>query len=242
MLMRIVLTLTASMTSSLFVKECIFWTLVLIGQLISGIYRPTLGYCHWNVSYGRQVHVISSNESSEEPNEDSEYEEEESLFIITPDNEDDEPTTTNYPSCTLPASIVNARLGDLRERIRSNQILNERQKDALIALVEKYADCFGVDYEHLQQTNITKFHVDTGNAKPIYHRPYSFLTHSEKEFMRRDLEKMVAAGILVSTTYTPKNAKHGGWSFPCRCILKKTGDKRLVSNFSSLNNITVRDT
>jgi hypothetical protein len=54
-----------------------------------------VGVLPLNVSYGRQVYVISSDESSEEPNEDSEYEEEESLFIIIPDNEDDVPESAS---------------------------------------------------------------------------------------------------------------------------------------------------
>jgi hypothetical protein len=53
---------------------------------------------------------------------------------------------------------------------------------------------------------------------------------------------MVNNGIVIPTTYVPGNSRNAGWSFPCRLISKKTGDKRLVTNFMELNKITVRDT
>jgi hypothetical protein len=93
----------------------------------------------------------------------------------------------------------------------------------------------------LSRTNLLKFHVDTGNAKPIYKRPYAFLSHSEKETLKKNLEDMVSNGILVPSTHIPGNSANGGWSFPCRYVPKKTGDKRLVTNFKDLNAVTVRD-
>ncbi|KAG0733775.1 hypothetical protein G6F16_013447 [Rhizopus arrhizus] len=53
---------------------------------------------------------------------------------------------------------------------------------------------------------------------------------------------MVNNGILIPNTHVPGNSKQAGWSFPCRYVPKKTGDKRLVTNFQDLNAVTVRDT
>ncbi|KAI7888879.1 uncharacterized protein EV154DRAFT_424850, partial [Mucor mucedo] len=133
------------------------------------------------------------------------------------------------------------RLGTLCQRIRQNPLLNQDQQYQLAALVLKYVDCFGVDYQDLSQTNLCEFHVDTGNAKPIYNRPYSFVSHSEKELLKKDLEKMVDTGVLIPNHYPPSNSKNQGWSFPCRYVDKKTGDKRLVSNFITHKKVTVRD-
>lgn len=52
---------------------------------------------------------------------------------------------------------------------------------------------------------------------------------------------MVNAGIIIPSTHVPVNSSQGGWSFPCRYVTKKTGDKRLVTNFKDLNAVTVRD-
>ncbi|CEP17159.1 hypothetical protein [Parasitella parasitica] len=100
---------------------------------------------------------------------------------------------------------------------------------------------FGTDYKHMSTTNLLKFHVDTGDHKPIYKKPYGFLSFSEKETLKKDLEDMVSNGILVPITHVSGNSKSGGWSFPCRYVPKKDGQKRLVTNFRDLNAITVRD-
>lgn len=133
------------------------------------------------------------------------------------------------------------RLGGLVAKIHEIPDLNEEEKLRLINLVFEYQDCFGTGYEHLGRTNLVKFHVDTGDARPIYRRPYSFLSFSEKEELKKDLEKMVNAGVLIPSTHVPSNSKNAGWSFPCRYVPKKTGDKRLITNFRELNKVTVRD-
>lgn len=133
------------------------------------------------------------------------------------------------------------RFGDLIERIRNQEDIPEKLKEALIDLIYKYETCFGTGYENLSQANLLKFHVDTGNAKPIYRRPYSILSNSEKQFLKKDLEDMVKNGLLIPQTHVPGNSSTSGRSFPCRYVLKKGGDKRLVTNFKDLNAVTIRD-
>lgn len=48
-------------------------------------------------------------------------------------------------------------------------------------------------------------------------------------------------GILIPSTHVPSNSANGGWSSPSRFVPKKTGDKRLVTNFKELNDVTVRN-
>jgi hypothetical protein len=136
-----------------------------------------------------------------------------------------------------------SRLGNLVSRIKANgTISNLGITDDVVNCVEKYADCFGTGYEHLRQTHVTELHVETGDALPIYRRPYGNLSHNEKEFLRQEIADMVNNGIVVPSTYVPQTSKHAGWSFPCRLIEKKTGGKRLVTNFMDLNKVTIRDT
>jgi hypothetical protein len=135
------------------------------------------------------------------------------------------------------------RLGNLPQRIMNNQVIKELNiQDHVMECIENNIDCFGTDYQHLKQTDITELHIETGDHAPIYRRPYGNLSHQEKEFLRKELTAMVENGIIVPTTYLPSNSKSAGWSFPCRLIQKKTGDKRLVTNFMELNKITTRDT
>lgn len=70
------------------------------------------------------------------------------------------------------------------------------------------------------------------------HTDYSF---SEKQTLKEDLTKMVENGIMVQNTHFPGNSTQAGWSFPCRYVPKKTGDKTLITNIHELNAATVRD-
>ena len=70
------------------------------------------------------------------------------------------------------------------------------------------------------------------------------LGHLLEDIQNQDnlsLEEMVNKGILVPNTYVPGNSKSSGWSFPVRYVPKKTGDKRSVTNFRLLNEVTIRD-
>jgi hypothetical protein len=135
------------------------------------------------------------------------------------------------------------RLGTLIHRIRSNPMVKELDiVNELVECITRHSDCFGTDYEHLKQTGVTELHIETGDHPPIYRRPYGSISHDETEFLKQEITSMVNNGIIIPTTYLPANSKYAGWSFPCRLNAKKTGDKRLVTNFMDLNKITVRDT
>ncbi|KAI7892338.1 uncharacterized protein EV154DRAFT_399167, partial [Mucor mucedo] len=134
------------------------------------------------------------------------------------------------------------RLGTLLDRIKLYDHLTPAHKERLLSLVMKYSTCFGTSYSHLKVTNLVKFCVDTGDSKPIYNRPYAFIPLSERDFMRKELQEMVEAGVLIPTTHTPDNSSGAGWSFPCRYIKKANGQRRLITNFIGLNQVTKRDT
>ncbi|ORE08305.1 hypothetical protein BCV72DRAFT_303820 [Rhizopus microsporus var. microsporus] len=61
------------------------------------------------------------------------------------------------------------------------------QKKRLLEVLEETKDCFGTDYEHLEQANLVRFRVDTGDHPPIYRSPYSFLSHAEREYLKEDM-------------------------------------------------------
>lgn len=192
------------------------------------------------------VKSIVDSRIKQEPEfrEPSSDEDEEEFFLIIASDEEEEDCTGDKqkPKLNNLCSIdVDPRLGTLVNKICDNELLTVQQKEQLIELVKDYVECFGVDYSHLSQTNLVEFHVDTGDAKPIYRRPYPNMSFADKEFLKKDLEEMVANGVLTPTMHSPKNASRSGWSFPWRYIKKKTGDRRLVTQFQDLNKVTVRD-
>ncbi|KAI7858656.1 hypothetical protein BDC45DRAFT_498815, partial [Circinella umbellata] len=113
--------------------------------------------------------------------------------------------------------------------------LIEEETDKLTDLLWRYQDVFGVDYKDLTQTSILEFHVDTGDAKPIMHRPNRFMSHAELDQLRQEINEMVQQGILIPATHVkgPEGQRAGGWSFPAR--------RRLYVQFQKLNEVTVRD-
>jgi hypothetical protein len=189
------------------------------------------------------VHYTKDNKRIEIDSDESEYniddddfiddeDSEEGFLIMEASDSEDENDEHNDPE---------KRLGEMIGRIEKLEDIDDEEKKVLTDLIFQYKHCFGTEYKHLSQTNLVKFHVDTGNAKPIYKRPYAFLSNSEKQLLRKELEEMVNSGILIPSTHAPGNSAYGGWSFPCRFVPKKTGDKRLVTNFKELNAVTVRD-
>ena len=121
--------------------------------------------------------------------------------------------------------------------------LTEEETDKLTDLLWRYQDVFGVDYKDLAQTSILEFHVDTGDAKPIMHRPNRFMSHAELDQLRQEINEMVQQGILIPATHVkgPEGQRAGGWSFPALYVKKKTGERRLCVQFQKLNEVTVRD-
>ncbi|KAG1402975.1 hypothetical protein G6F58_010462 [Rhizopus delemar] len=186
--------------------------------------------------------------AEENEDSDSDYQYDDEDFVDQDESEEGFLIIEDYDSYSQPTTQENlsesnqGRLGNLLDRIRSQNNISTKEKQDLCDTILEFQDCFGTNYNHLGTTNLLKFHVDTGDAKPIYKRPYNFLSYSEKETLKSDLAEMVNNGILIPNTHVPGNSKQAGWSFPCRYVPKKTGDKRLVTNFQDLNAVTVRDT
>lgn len=55
-----------------------------------------------------------------------------------------------------------------------------------------------------------KFHVNTGDARPIYKRPYQGMSHSELEQLRVDIEETVSSGVLIPTMHGKDEVPNAG--------------------------------
>ncbi|KAG1168443.1 hypothetical protein G6F55_011660 [Rhizopus delemar] len=79
----------------------------------------------------------------------------------------------------------------LEQQVQALDLAKE-EKEALGRLLVQFLDVFGLDYNDLKQTNLVKFHVDTGDHQPIMKRPNRHMSHSELETFKKELEKMLA--------------------------------------------------
>ncbi|KAG1043777.1 hypothetical protein G6F43_011580 [Rhizopus delemar] len=164
-------------------------------------------------------------------------EEDDSNETYLNDFEEGENLVTNNP--TPPEEIKSI----LEQQVQALDLTKE-EKEALGRLLVQFLDVFGLDYNDLKQTNLVKFHVDTGDHQSIMKRPNRHMSHSELETFKKELEKMLANGQVIPTMHIPK--KNGksflGWSFPAMYVGKKnTKDGRLVVQFQELNAITKKD-
>ncbi|CEP11273.1 hypothetical protein, partial, partial [Parasitella parasitica] len=126
---------------------------------------------------GDQAESDVSYESEEEQYIDQDDYEEGYLIMEASDEEDD----TYGPE--LPQED---RLGKLINDIQIQDNIDLEDKKKLLQIIYRYKDCFGTSYDHLSTTNLVKFHVDTGDAKPIFKRPYASMSNSEKETLKKD--------------------------------------------------------
>lgn len=149
-----------------------------------------------------------------------------------------EPTKPAEPIPLLPPS---GKLDNLLKQVNDNDNLTEIQKSRLVSLINEKSEAFGVGYDDLTQTNLLKFHVNTGDAKPVMKRPYPGMTHSEQETLRTEINEMVSSGVLVPAMHSSMDAGESSWAFQVMYVPKKTGDKRLVTMFQDLNKVTVKD-
>ena len=188
-------------------------------------------------AYGtpRFAPATSSEETSSDSSE-SYSETEESYFLVPVGQEEEEANNKQF---------VTAR-EDIREEVakaaRRNDLTTEQRKQ-LEPVLRKYLDVFGLNYRDLTQTTLVKLHIDTGDAKPIMKRPNRFMSHSELDSLKKEIEEMVDQGLLVPTSHKPlpSGARAGGWAFPALYVKKKNGEKRLCVQFQDLNAVTVRD-
>ncbi|SAL97876.1 hypothetical protein [Absidia glauca] len=189
--------------------------------------------------------TVPRNDASSESDEDGTSDEEDtdrSLdgYLICLDSVSPNNSNSDAPEsfAATPDYADQDRLGDLLDQIAANNLLSTEQRVALTSLVRDNSSVFGTSYHHLSKTNLLELEVNTGEAAPIYRKPHLNLSFKEREYLKNELEQMVANGILIPSTY----GANSGWSFPVRFVPKKGGDKRLVTQFMALNAVTVRDT
>jgi hypothetical protein len=112
------------------------------------------------------------------------------------------------------------------------EVLNERQKESLEKLLEKYEDVFSKGNGDIGKTEILKMKIDTGDAQPIKQRAYRY-TKEQKEDISKQVKELLETGI-IQRSYSP-------WSSPVVMIKKKNGNWRMCTDFRKINDVTKKD-
>lgn len=102
----------------------------------------------------------------------------------------------------------------LFSEIDANELLNAKQKGKIkqLMIIQNF-EAFGLGYKGLTQTNLYKFNVDTGDAKPVYRRPYQNMSFSELKTLRLKIGEMLKAGTQIPAMHSNVEAPNSGWSF-----------------------------
>jgi len=115
---------------------------------------------------------------------------------------------------------------------RSAEQLTEDESMAVADLLRRYKDVFSLSEQDLGRTNMTRHHINTGNARPIKQQPRrtSPSKHAEIE---RQVEDLLQRG-LVKESNSP-------WSSPVVLVTKKDGSQRFCVDYRLVNAATVKD-
>ena len=103
-------------------------------------------------------------------------------------------------------------------------------------LCMEFIDIFGINYKDLKISRILQFDIDTGDATPIYCKPYSLL-YKYKQFVRDELNAVVKADTVEDPI-----KELCQWGFSAWVVEKpKTNELQMVGDFRLLNKRTISD-
>lgn len=117
------------------------------------------------------------------------------------------------------------------------QHLDNETRNKILQLLDEYQDIFVLPGNKLKTTPLLEHHINTGDAEPVFKRPYP-VPHALREELRIQIDKMLEDGIITPST--------SAWSSPVLLVKKKGGtpDKPLyrpVIDYRGLNAVTKKD-
>ena len=109
---------------------------------------------------------------------------------------------------------------------------DSNQLEALKKLLVRYKDIFSISQYDLGLTSLGYHDICTGNASPVFSKPYR-QPHAQKKITEDLVNEMLSNGIIEEA--------RSPWSSPFILVDKKDGTKRFVIDFRRLNDITIKD-
>ena len=136
--------------------------------------------------------------------------------------------TPDPPSTVPPDSIYYGSIDD----IKICPDLAEEQRRELKDLCYEFEDIFIKPSRILPQTDLVFHYIDTRNARPIKRPPRRY-TPAEQEAERREIERMLAEGVIEPSS--------SPWACQPVMVPKPDGSTRYCINYVPLNKVTVKD-
>lgn len=138
----------------------------------------------------------------------------------------DEPASSKTVDYTVCPDVEFLNLFQLPTGV-SLEVSNQL-KDLLL----EYKDVFSCSKYDIGCTSLGYHDICTGNANPVFHRPYR-MAHSHKKIATDLIEDMLKNGIIEEA--------QSAWSSPFILVDKSDGTKRFAVDYRSLNDVTVKD-
>lgn len=111
--------------------------------------------------------------------------------------------------------------------------ITEKQQQQLEYVLWYNKDRFSEGYNDLGRTNLICHNIDTGNAEPVFKRPYQVVRKHES-FLKKEIHLLLEAGII--------RPSKSPWAAPIVIVDKKNGKFRMCVDYRNLNKVTKRDT
>ena len=114
----------------------------------------------------------------------------------------------------------------------SDSSLSLKQREMLRQLLLKFSDIFVTTSKMPGRTDLIKFGIDTGDARPVKQQPYR-VSKAEADVMEAEIQQYLELG-LIRQSVSP-------WASPVLMIRKPDGGIRFCIDYRKLNALTVKD-
>lgn len=111
----------------------------------------------------------------------------------------------------------------------SNEKLTASQQSELDSVIQLFRS---LDNGTLGKTNVMTHTIETGDATPIYQRPYP-VSPAILDRIKREIARMVSLGVIEKSS--------SPWANPIVLVKKKNGKDRLCLDSRKLNSVTKHD-
>ena len=110
--------------------------------------------------------------------------------------------------------------------------LDSKQNGQLMTVLKKYDNVFAWDPKNLGCTDLVEHEIHTGDALPIYKKPYR-VSHAEREIIQKQVEEMLENGIIRHSS--------SEWSSPVILVKKHDQSYRFICDYRGLNSVTIKN-